>query len=123
MEILKDKKVLIGGLLLLGAVGYYFMTKKKKNEESSLSNPESTTNTTSTNALPPTEDNYAVTLGSVDPTGAVWQVLGGKKYAFGSEDAWRAYGYSAPKTITKAEADSIPNGGFIGNDGKIIKAS
>lgn len=121
---LKDKKVLIGGLVLLGAIGYYVMTKKKKSEESPLSKPESTSGNMG-NALPSatTEDNYAITLGSVDPTGAVWQVLGGKKYAFGSEDAWRAYGYSAPKTITKAVLDLIPNGGFIGNDGKIIKAS
>jgi hypothetical protein len=121
MEILKDKKVLIGGLVLLGVVGYYFMTKKKKSEETVLSKPDSTGNIT-TGSTTPKEDNYAVTLGKVDPTGAVYLVLGEKKYPFISEKAWVAYGYSAPKTITKAQLDAIANGGFVNNDGKIVKA-
>ena len=126
MEILKDKRVLIGGLVLLGAVGYYFMTKNKKvvESDSMTSNTTDTTVANTTDTTTPKEDNYAVTLGgAVDPTGAIYLVLEGKKYGFISGDAWRAYGTPSPKTITKAELDAIPNGGYVFTDGKVIKQS
>jgi hypothetical protein len=115
MEILKNKKVLVGGLVLLGIVGYFFLFKKKKVTEIDLPS----TAETPTASI---EDNYAVTLGSVDPTGGVWLVLGGKKYGFISETAWTTYGYTVPKVITKEALDLIPDGGFVDNEGKIVKS-
>jgi len=124
MEILKNKKVLIGGILALVVLGYFYMAKKKKDlllaSSDNATNGASSIDATTTSTI---KDNYTVTLGSVDPTGAVFLVLGGKKYAFVDELAFKNYGYIAPEVITKANLDLIPIGGFVDTQGKIVKTS
>ena len=57
MEILKDKKVLIGGLVVLALAGYWYWSKHK-------AIPTVTTDTTSTGTTPPA----TVTIGTTGKT-------------------------------------------------------
>jgi hypothetical protein len=121
MNLAKNKKILIVvGLLVLGGFLYFRNKKAKANKVSgNLANTSSMGDLTS---VYPTglKEKDTVNLGSIDPTGAVYVLLSGKKYAFVSEKAFNAYGYKAPKTITKTQFDSIPNGGFVAEDGKVV---
>ena len=106
-----NKKIIIGvGVLALAGVGYYMMKKKKGAVEN-----VSTTTTTVTEIAP-----YTIAW-SDDPTKGVFVVIKGKKYPFVSEKAFVTYGYSAPKSVTKAELDLIPKGGFVSEEGKVIE--
>jgi hypothetical protein len=122
MEILKDKKILVGGILVLAIVAYFYIAKKKKDNDLSITSTTPSGNSSSTETTP-IKDNYTISLGSVDPTNAVYLVLGGKKYAFISEIAFTNYGYTVPEVITKADFDLIPSGGFVNTDGTVVKAS
>jgi hypothetical protein len=108
----KNKKLIALGVLVVGfAVFMFLQSKKKKNET-----------LTPADAPPILRNNYTVTLGSVDPTGAVFVILDGKKYPFVSEKAFVNYGYKVPDVITKEELDSFTTGGFVSEDGKVIKS-
>lgn len=101
-------KIGIGVVALLG-VGYYIM-KKNKTVVNTL-----TDKTTVVEVAP-----YTIAWLD-DPTKGVYVVIKGKKYPFVSEKAFVAYGYSAPKSVTKAELDLIPKGGFVSEEGKVIE--
>jgi hypothetical protein len=109
---LKDKRVLVGGVLVLGVLVYLYMNKKKK--DAMLA----TTNTTTSNNS--AKDNYAVTLGSSDPTGAVWIVLGGQKFAVNSQTALKNYGSPVPEVITREQLDLLKLAGMINDEGKVV---
>jgi len=109
---MKSKKIILGvGALALVGVGYYMMKKKKVTVDTATD----TTTTTVTEIAP-----YTIAW-SDDPTKAVFVVIKGKKYPFVSEKAFVTYGYSAPKSVTKAELDLIPKGGFVSGEGKVIE--
>lgn len=115
MNLQGNKKFIVVGVVVLAIAGYYFYNKKRTKPLMQSALPPDTTVSI--------RDNYTVTLGSVDPTGAVYVILGGKKYGFPNDKAFISYGYTKPETITKAELDLIPSGGFISDEGKVIKNS
>lgn len=97
----------VGAVALLGVI-YYAMKKKKDSVDTTGMA------TTMVEVAP-----YSIQWKD-DPTGAVYIVENGKKYAFMSEKAFVAYGYSVPKLVTKEELDAIPNAGFVDESGKVI---
>ena len=104
-----NKKIIIGvGVVALLGVVYYMMKKKKV---AGTSMEEIVT------AIVPIAPYTIYWKG--DPT--VFVVIDGKKYGFTSEKAFTAYGYITPKLVTKEEVDSIPSGGYVSQDGKVIK--
>lgn len=110
---MKTSKIILGvGVVALLGVGYYMMKKKKGTVENVIGDVVPTT--TVTEVLP-----YTIQW-KADPTGAVQLVKGGKKYGFMSEKAFKAYGYTEPKSVTKEEVDAIPTGGFVNEEGKVM---
>jgi hypothetical protein len=116
MEILKNKKILIGGLLLLGVVAYFYMDKKKKEKDALLSD----TTGTGDNLEGTAKNNYAVSLDSAGVTG-IYQILNGKKYPFSSERAYEKYGKPSIEVISQENLNLIPTGGFIGYEGQVVQ--
>jgi hypothetical protein len=117
MEFLKDKKFLIAGLVLAGVVvAVLYAKKKQKDLTTATTNLETATE-------PMAKDNFTVSLGSTDPTGAVFLILGGKSHPFLSEKAFTNYGYTVPTIITKSELETYPSGGFVNEEGKVIQMS
>jgi lipopolysaccharide export system protein LptC len=114
MNLSRNKKILILGLVVFAGLAYFYMQKKSK-KNTLVESPE-------VNTLP-VKDNYTVTVDSPGSTGAVYLVLGGKKYPFISEKAFTNYGYSKPEVITSAELEAIKTGGFVSEDGKVIASS
>jgi hypothetical protein len=98
----------VGAVALLGVV--YYAMKKKKDSVSTIDMA-----TTMVEVAP-----YSIQWKD-DPTGGVYIVENGKKYAFISEKAFVNYGYSVPKLVTKEELDAIPSSGFVDESGKVIK--
>ena len=122
--IIAKKQYIIAGIIGLVAVAFFMYSKNKKNTTSSTNS----TNTTSTSTDMSNEtgilDNQIVTLAKgTDPTNAVFLVLGGKKYAFVSENAFLNYGYKVPTVITLEQLNSLSSGGFVDKDGKVVKTA
>ena len=135
------KQYIIAGIIALGAVAFFMYSKNKKNTTSSTNSTNTTststdmsnsstnsTNTPSTSTDTSNEtgisDNQIVTLAKgTDPTNAVFLVLGGKKYAFVSENALLNYGYKVPTVITLDQLNSLNSGGFVDKDGKVVKTA
>lgn len=117
MEILKDKKILIGvGVLVALGVAYYAM--KKKNEV------VASDSVAKGNGVVP-KNNYTITLGSSDVNGSTWQVIDGKKYPIYGTNALIKFGLN-PKdypfeVVSKETLDSIPDGGYIDETGIVKK--
>ena len=117
MEILKDKKILIGiGVLVALGVAYYAMKKKNEVVASDSVIPE--------NGVIP-KNNYPISLGASDINGSVWQVIDGKKYAIYGTNALIKFGLN-PKdypyeVVSKETLDSIPDGGYIDETGIVKK--
>jgi cytoskeletal protein RodZ len=136
---MKNKNLIIGGIVLaLAGAGYFMWNKNKKSAETTTPETTGTNTTTDTSATPPatnttpttnttpspnnTAPSTDVVQWKEDPTHGIYVKIDGKKYAFASEKAFQNYGYSVPKLITKAELDAIPNGGFVDDTGKVIKS-
>lgn len=102
-----SKKLLIGaGLLALA--GFAFKDKL-------FGSSTGASNGTSTTAI---DRGYSVTYPGQT---AVWQVIGGKKFAFISPDAYNAFqalGKTDFVSASQAEVESLPNGGFVDSDGR-----
>lgn len=126
---MKNKNLIIG-VIALGLVGVgFYMWKKKQNkpqmdttsiperfvEEHQIVPPPAITPPASTT---PSTD---IVQWLADPTKAVFVIIDGKKYGFMSEKAFVSYGYSIPRTITEEELKAIPSGGFVDENGKVIK--
>jgi hypothetical protein len=126
---MKNKNLIIG-VIALGLVGVgFYMWKKKQNKPpmDTTSIPETIAGTPPA-STPPASTPPASTTPSTDivqwladPTKAVFVIIDGKKYGFMSEKAFVSYGYSIPRTITEEELKAIPSGGFVDENGKVIK--
>jgi hypothetical protein len=110
------KKILLGvGALVVGLGVYFFMRSKKVGA--------STIETLGTDSIQSTlADGTLISLGDKDPSKAVYLVLGGKKYAFVSEEALTKYGFKTPVVIEKTLFDTLPSGGFVDANGKVVVA-
>lgn len=114
---MKNKKLLLGvGVLVVGLGVYFFMTRKK----TTITDDEVLGTDLGQSII---EDGTTITLGEIDPSNAVFVVLGGKRYGIVSEEAFKNYGYKAPIVIEKAVFDTLPDAGFVNESGKVINYS
>jgi len=114
------KKILIGGLVIVGALAYFYFDKKKKEKEALLSGTTGTGYDTAVLV----KNNYAVSLKD-DTQGSVWIVIDGKKYEVGGTQALIDYGFDPAKypyeVLSKSELDAIPTGGYITEKRVIVR--
>jgi len=110
------KKILLGVGVLVVGLGIYFFTRSRKVGASTIA-------TLGTDSIQSTlADGTLISLGDKDPSKAVFLVLGGKKYAFVSEEALTKYGFKTPVVIEKSVFDTLPSGGFVDANGKVVVA-
>ena len=112
-----NKKILLGIAVLVAGVGVYFFMKRKK---ANTINIENSGNDLVNATL---ADGTIVTLGEIDPTGAVFVILGGKRYGFVSDEAFKKYGYKPPIVIEKTVLDTLTDAGFVNETGKVTNYS